>query len=116
MKNSSAGEMSRVYLVLVSRLRNAGVSPKMHILDNKCSEEFKAQIGKNNMTFQLAHPHDYRRNIAEKAIQTFKGHFISILCGADKQRVPNRRHQQSRDEMPCPAASPTSRWPFIANR
>ena len=33
------------------------------------------------MTYQLVPPHDHRRNIAEKAIQTFKSHFISILCG-----------------------------------
>ena len=84
MKNRSAGEMIRAYLVLVSHLCNAGVSPKMHILDNECSEEFKAQIHKNNMTFQLVPPHDHRWNIAKKAIQTFKGHFISILCGTDK--------------------------------
>ena len=84
MKNRTAGEMIRAYLVLVTRLRNAGVTPKMHILDNECSEEFKEQIRKNNMTFQLVPPHDHRRNIAEKAIQTFKAHFISILCGTDK--------------------------------
>jgi hypothetical protein len=44
MKNRSAGEMRRAYLVLISRLRNASVTPKMQILDNKCSEEFMAQI------------------------------------------------------------------------
>ena len=59
MKNRSAGEMIRAYLVLVSCLRNAGVTPKMHILVNKCSEEFKAQIRKNNMTFQLVSSHDH---------------------------------------------------------
>jgi hypothetical protein len=75
MKNRSAGEMIRAYLILVNCLRNAGVTPKMHILDNKCLEEFKAQI---------VPPHDHQRNIAKKAIQTFKGHFISILCGTDK--------------------------------
>jgi hypothetical protein len=32
------------------------------------------------MTFQLVPPHDHQRNCAEKAIQTFKAHFISILC------------------------------------
>jgi hypothetical protein len=84
MKNRSAGEMIQAYLILLNCLCNAGVTPKMHILDNKCSEEFETQICKNNMTFQLVPPHDHRRNIAEKAIQTFKGHFISILCGTDK--------------------------------
>jgi hypothetical protein len=84
MRNRSAGEMIRAYQILVNHLCNAGVTPKMHSLDIECSKEFKAQICKNNMNFQLVPPHDHQRNIAEKVIQTFKGHFISILCGADK--------------------------------
>jgi hypothetical protein len=31
------------------------------------------------MTYQLVPPQDHQRNLAEKAIQTFKAHFISIL-------------------------------------
>jgi len=50
MKNRTAGEMIRAYLVLVTCLINAGVKPKMHILDNECLEEFKAQIRKNNFS------------------------------------------------------------------
>jgi hypothetical protein len=83
-KNPTAGKMICAYQGLINQLLQAGIIPKRHILDNECSEEFKATICKNNMTFQLVPPHDHRRNIAEKAIQTFKGHFISILCGTDK--------------------------------
>jgi hypothetical protein len=36
------------------------------------------------MKYQLVPPHDRRQNIGEKAIQVFKAHFISILCGTDK--------------------------------
>jgi hypothetical protein len=36
------------------------------------------------MTYQLVPPHDHGQNLAEKPIQTFKAHFISILCGIDK--------------------------------
>jgi hypothetical protein len=36
------------------------------------------------MKYQLVPPHNHRWNIAEKAIQVFKAHFISILCGTDK--------------------------------
>jgi len=36
------------------------------------------------MMYQLATAHDHRRNIAEKAIQIFKHHFIAILCGTDE--------------------------------
>jgi hypothetical protein len=84
MKNRLAGEMIRAYQVLVERLCSAGLTPKMHILDNECSTEFKERIVLNNMKYQLVPPHDHRRNIAENAIQVFKAHFISILCGVDK--------------------------------
>jgi hypothetical protein len=53
----------------------------MHILDNECSAEFKEQIKLNNMKYQLVPPHNHRQNIAEKAIQVFKAHFISISGG-----------------------------------
>jgi hypothetical protein len=76
--------MIRAYQVLVECLYSTGLTSKMHILDNKCSTEFKERIVLNNMKYQLVLPHDHRQNIAEKAIQVFKAHFISILCGADK--------------------------------
>jgi hypothetical protein len=84
MKICLAGEMIRAYQILVERLRNAELTPKMHILDNECFAKFKEQIKLNNMKYQLVTPHDHRRNISEKAIQVFKAHFISILCGVDK--------------------------------
>jgi hypothetical protein len=62
----------------------AGIAPKEHILNNECSADFKAVITTNNMTYQLVPPQDHRRNKAEKVVQTFKDHFVAILCGADK--------------------------------
>ena len=84
MKNRNSGEMVRVYQKLVDRLKAYGVAPNHHVLDNECSKEFKEAIRSNGMTFQLADAHDHRRNVAEKAIQVFKAHFISILCGTDE--------------------------------
>ena len=56
--------------------------PKLHILDNEASEAFKSAI-KENCDLQLVPPDTHRRNLAERAIQTFKSHFISILAGVD---------------------------------
>jgi hypothetical protein len=84
MKNRSSTEMIRAYQVLVDRLRSAGIQPKMHLLDNECSADFKERIKLNKMEYQLVPPHDHQRNIAETAIKVFKAHFISILCGCDK--------------------------------
>ena len=36
-----------------------------------------------NETYQLVPPNVHRRNIAERAIRTFKAHFISVLAGVD---------------------------------
>ncbi len=44
MKNRSMGEMMRTYQVLVNCLRSTGVTPKMHILDDECSAEFRERI------------------------------------------------------------------------
>jgi hypothetical protein len=83
MKNRSAGEMARAYQALIDRLNATGIFPLEHILDNECSALFKQQIQLNKMTYQFVPPHDHRRNQAKKAIQTFKDHFVSILCGTD---------------------------------
>jgi len=40
-------------------------------------------ILKHKMTYKQVPPDMHRRNAAEKAIQTFKDHFIAILCGVD---------------------------------
>ena len=36
-----------------------------------------------DVDFQLTPTHSHRRNAAERAIRTFKNHFIVILCGTD---------------------------------
>jgi hypothetical protein len=85
MKDRTSGEVIRAYQHLVDRHETAGIQPTHHVLDNEFSTDFNATITKNHqMTYQLVPPNDHCRNIAEKAIQIFKAHFISIICGADK--------------------------------
>ena len=83
LRNRTSGEMVACYQSLVDRLKEGRFEPKLHILDNEISQEFKQAIKANQMEFQLVPPNDHRRNIAEKAIQVFKDHFISVLCGTD---------------------------------
>jgi hypothetical protein len=56
------------------------VKPTTHLLDNKSSEEFKAEIRKK-CTIQLVPPDNHQQNLAEQAIQPFKNHFKAILAG-----------------------------------
>jgi hypothetical protein len=83
MKNRTEGEMINAYHKMVDQMQLAGLGPKHHWLDNECSENFKKCIRKNNMTHELVPPDCHRRNMAERAIQTFKNHFVAILSGVD---------------------------------
>ena len=71
--------MISAYQTLVDRLKAYGIHPKLHILDNKCSDEFKKQIKTNNMDYQLVPPHGERRNIAGKSSSNFQGPFCCSL-------------------------------------
>ena len=101
MRNRTAPQMVCAYQKMSDRLANGGIKPTLHILDNECSHEYKVAIEGNDMKYQLVPPHDHRRNVAEKAIQTFKDHLLSVLCGADNdfplrlwcQILPQAEHQ-----------------------
>jgi hypothetical protein len=83
MKNRSAGSMIKAYLTLWKQLTETGsVKPTTHILDNKASAELNKAI-KKYCTSQLVPPDNHRRNLAERAIQTFKNHFKAIIAGVD---------------------------------
>ena len=50
----------------------------IQILDNEVNTEFKKKIMKDwGATYQLVPPNVHRRNIAERAIRTFKAHFLA---------------------------------------
>eukprot|EP00804_Cyclotella_cryptica_P029534 CCRYP_011302-RA/>CCRYP_011302-RA protein AED:0.33 eAED:0.33 QI:0/0/0/0.5/0/0/2/0/451 len=62
-------------------LCNANRKPVVHILDNEASLAFRQAITSNGCTFQLVPPHVHHCNAAERAIRTFKDHFLAILVG-----------------------------------
>ena len=83
LRNHADNQMISAYHTLWERVKCQRVTkPKLHILDNKASEALKSAI-KENCELQLVPPDTHRRNLAERAIQTFKSHFLSILAGVD---------------------------------
>ena len=81
MKNRTEGSIIKAYLTLWMRLTTLGtIKPQTHLLDNEASAAFKAEIRKN-CTLQLVPLDNHRKNLAERAIQTFKSHFKAILAG-----------------------------------
>ena len=85
LKTKQAHEIKHAWLTLTNRLMQTGHVIKHYVLDNECSFDLKRAIKKQGMTFQLVPPHNHRQNAAERAIKTFKAHFLSTLATADPQ-------------------------------
>ena len=83
MRSRVSGKMCRAYQTLVDRLKERSIKSTMHILVNECSAKFKSLISENEMKYQVVPHHDHRRNVTEKAVQSFKYYFVAVLCGTD---------------------------------
>ena len=81
MKNKTEGEMMQSRSQAVNIMNNCGIIPTKQVLKNEASEAYKAVISESNMTYQLLPSNEHCRNIAEKAIQTRKDHFVAVLSG-----------------------------------
>jgi hypothetical protein len=57
-----------------------GYKPTLNITDNKCSKMVEAHIKSNKMDIHLVPPHNHHLNAAQRAIATFKEHFIVGLA------------------------------------
>ena len=85
LKNRTAGEITTAWTKIHNHLERHGNAPQLYILDNEISYEFKVALQKQKVDFQLVPPHIDQRNAAERAICTFKNHFLSVLATADPE-------------------------------
>ena len=75
--------IKHAWLNIYERLRDNGYAPKLHLLDNECATDIKQAFVRHQVDFQRVPAHQHRRNAAERAIQTWKAHFISCLATTD---------------------------------
>ena len=64
---------------LFDTLITAEHNPKIHIMDNKACDLLKNTLLQRKISYQLVPLHTNLRNAAERAIKTFKYHFIAGL-------------------------------------
>jgi len=82
MKSRTAKELTEAYKRIYARWKATGViCPNWHVLDNEAPAEFLEAIWANRCRVEKTPADMHRRNIAERAIQTYKGHFIATLAG-----------------------------------
>jgi hypothetical protein len=88
-KSRSDTHRIAAYNSIMTRLAARGLSVDLQILDNKASAAYKQAITFTwQAKLQLVPPDMHRRNQAERAIRTFKAHFLSILAGVDPSFPP----------------------------
>ena len=70
------------YNDIMQRLKEKNQHVDLQILDNEASAEYKKLMTNTwKVAYQFVPPDNHRRNAAERAIRTFKAHFIVILAG-----------------------------------
>ncbi len=90
MKNRKDAKMIRAYNTLLLRLKQAGIVPKKHVLDNEVSENMKNHIRDMcNLDMELVPPGCHRYNAAKVATCNFKAHFLRVLAGVAVNFPPN---------------------------
>jgi hypothetical protein len=83
MKSRSASEWVNAYDTIHQELTVKGFKPKLQTIDNEASVALKNFSTANNVDYQLVPPHCHRRNSAERAIRTFKEHFVAGISSVD---------------------------------
>jgi hypothetical protein len=76
MKNRGDKDMVRAFDLFIQSFIIRGLKTSLQRLDNNASLALRNYLTKQGIDYQLAPPHIHRRNNAERAIQTFKNHFI----------------------------------------
>ena len=85
-----APTLAKAWETLHKKFGKSGVAPTTYIQDNEISRHMRDCFDKEGVEYHLVPPHNHRANAAERAIQTFKNHFIVGLSGLDP-KLPIRQ-------------------------
>ena len=85
LPNKKAATIRDAWKSVYKKICRQGHPVHLHILDNECSQDLKDAFLSYQISFQRVPPREHRANAAERAIRTFKNHFVSILCTVDSQ-------------------------------
>ena len=79
LRNRTGKSIATAYMDIFNLLKSRGIEPKTFILDNETSTTLLNAFENEGVKYQLVPPHMHRRNAAERAIQSWKEHFIAGL-------------------------------------
>jgi len=80
LKNREASSIRDAWLAVHNRYKQNGQIPVHYTMDNETSQLLEHAMEAENVTFEKVPPRQHRRNAAERAIRTFKNHFLAGLA------------------------------------
>jgi hypothetical protein len=83
LNDRSAVSYVKAYRLVIKFFTTKGYVIDIARLDNETSKQLEAFLSDANIPFQYVPPNDHCINRAERAIQSFKNHFISVLATID---------------------------------
>ena len=83
IRSNSDESLVAAFKEIYEYLSDKGFKPKLNVMDNQCSKAVQKYIQSQNTDIQLVNPDDHRVNAAERAIQTWKNHFLAGLNTID---------------------------------
>ena len=85
IKDLTDNSIMTAFDTIFNGLARKGFKPTFNVSDNQAAKRIKVYLEKEQTSWQFVEPHNHRVNAAERAIQTFKSHFISGLCSTDPE-------------------------------
>ena len=83
MPTKTDAAMIAAFRSILEALDQNSIPIHLNVMDNECSKTVAAYIRTNDIKLQLVPPHNHRVNAVERAIATFKDHFIASLSTVD---------------------------------
>jgi hypothetical protein len=83
IKNRKEATITEAWEKLYTDFKKAGLAPQTYVLDNEKSKDLLDSFADQKIQYQLVLLYKHRTNHMERAIQTFKSHFKSIIVGVD---------------------------------
>jgi len=83
MPSRTDASMVTAFREVITILKTGGCCPALNVMDNEFSAAVEKYIRSEQINIQLVPPHNHRVNATERAIATFKEHFIAALTTVD---------------------------------
>lgn len=88
IKDRTATTLTAARQKLYYLFGKAGAAPNTYVMDNEISSDLKDALQVHQTTYQVVPPYLHRRNLAERAIQTWKNHTLRRVLASLNLNFP----------------------------